>query len=121
MNYDIRYPITADGDKVIENIKASASSYGFDTEIMFYEKPLYVPKDSHLVKTLSEIYEEYTHNNGEPIAIGGGTYAKAFPNCVAFGVILPTDEETFHAPNEYWSLESIRKNFEIISEAIIRL
>ena len=121
MSYDIRYPITADGDKVIENIKNSASKYGFNTEIMFHEKPLHVPKHSHLVKTLSQIYKECTNNDSDPIAIGGGTYAKAFPNCVAFGVILPTDEETFHAPNEYWSLESIRKNFEIISKAIIKL
>lgn len=121
MNYDIRYPITADGEKIIEKIRSSAAKHGFTTEILFHEKPLYIPKDSHLVKTLSEIYKECTNDDKDPIAMGGGTYAKAFPNCVAFGVILPTDEETFHAPNEYWSLDSIRKNFEIISKAIIRL
>lgn len=121
MNYDIRYPITAVGNEVIKNITESAEKHGFDTEVLYHEKPLYIPKNSHLVKTLSEIYKECTGDNREPLAMGGGTYAKAFPNCVAFGAMLPDDEETFHGPNEYWRIESVRKNFEIISEAIIRL
>lgn len=121
MKYDIRYPITLDGDEITENLTKAAEALGFSVEVMFHDKPLYVPKNSHLVKTLSEIYKEETGDETEAIAIGGGTYAKAFPNCVAFGTVFPGDDETAHAPNEYWSLESIRKNFRIISEAIIRL
>lgn len=119
--YDIRYPITANGDEIIKSINNAAIKNGFSSEVLFHEKPLHVPKDSHLVRTLSQIYRECTNDNCDAIAIGGGTYAKAFPNCVAFGTVFPGDEETAHAPNEYWSLDSIRKNFEIISKAIINL
>ena len=119
--YDIRYPITADGEKVIECIKNAATEKGLDAEIYFHEKPLYVPRDSHLVKTLSEIYTNHTGDSAKPVAIGGGTYAKSFPNCVAFGVLFPGEPETMHGPDEFWSHESIKANFGIIADAIVKL
>ena len=121
LSYDIRYPITANGEEVIANIKKAAEEKGFTANIFFHETPLYVPRDSHLVKTLSEIYTSHTGDNSESVAIGGGTYAKAFKNCVAFGVMLPDDPQTMHAPDEFWSHRSIDINFDIIADAIIKL
>lgn len=121
LSYDIRYPITANGEEVIANIKKAAEGKGLTADIFFHETPLYVPRDSHLVKTLSEIYAERTGDAAPPVAIGGGTYAKAFKNCVAFGAMLPDEPETMHAPDEFWSWRSIEINFDIISEAIARL
>ncbi len=118
---DIRYPLTADGDSIIENIRKAAEEKGLCVEFNLHEKPLYVPRDSHLVTTLSDIYEKHTGNDATPIAIGGGTYAKAFPNCVAFGIIFPDEKSTIHAPNEFWSHKSIKLNFDIIKDAIERL
>lgn len=121
LSYDIRYPISADGEAVIANIKRAAEEKGLKAEIFLHDKPLYVPRDSHLVKTLSAIYTEHTGDSSEPVAIGGGTYAKAFPNCVAFGVMLPGEPETMHAPDEFWGFESIDINYDIISDAIVKL
>lgn len=121
LTYDIRYPITANGDDVIASIKDAASQKELTAQILFHEKPLYVPRDSHLVKTLSEIYAEHTGDNREPVAIGGGTYAKSFKNCVAFGVMFPDEPNTMHAPDEFWSHKSIALNFDIITDAIIKL
>ena len=36
-----------------------------------------------------------------PKSIGGGTYAKAIPNIVAFGPIFPGDEVRDHKPDEF--------------------
>lgn len=116
--YDIRYPITADGEEVISSIKNSASKKGLRAEIIFHEKPLYVPTDSHLVSTLSKIYTKHTGDTTEPMAIGGGTYAKSFENCIAFGVLFPGEPETMHAPDEFWAFKSIDKNFDIMTDAI---
>ncbi len=121
LSYDIRYPLTADGENIMENIKKAAEEKGLNVEFGIHEKPLYVPRDSHLVTTLTKIYEEHTDFDSTPIAIGGGTYAKAFPNCVAFGIIFPGEEARIHGPNEFWSHESIKLNFDIIKDAIERL
>jgi hypothetical protein len=75
-----------------------------------------VSPDSHLVKTLSAIYQEHTGDNTPPVAIGGGTYAKAFKNCVAFGPLFPGEPETMHSPNEFWGFTGIARNFDIISD-----
>ena len=50
---------------------------------------LYIPKDTYLVKTLCDIYNEEANSYLEPIAIGGATYARAFDNCISFGANLP--------------------------------
>jgi succinyl-diaminopimelate desuccinylase len=121
LSYDIRYPITADGEKVIENIKKAAEEKGLCTDIYFHEKPLYVPLESHLVKTLSEIYKEHTGDEVEPLAIGGGTYAKSFKNCVAFGVMFPNQPSTMHAPDEFWAHKDVKLNFDILADAIVKL
>lgn len=121
LSYDIRYPITADGEKVIAAIKTAAEKKGLQADIYFHDKPLYVPLDSHLVKTLSEIYNSHTKDSASPVAIGGGTYAKAFKNCVAFGPLFPGEPETMHAPNEFWAWESIERNFGIYCDAILKL
>ena len=116
--YDIRYPITANGEEVISSIKDHTAKKGLTAEIIFHEEPLYVPTDSHLVSTLSKIYTEHTGDNTPPMAIGGGTYAKSFKNCIAFGVLFPWETETMHAPNEFWAISSIEKNFDIMADAI---
>lgn len=119
--YDIRYPVTANGEEIISSVKEKAKEKGLCAEITLHEKPLYVPTSSHLVKTLSEIYTAYTSDFSAPKAIGGGTYAKSFKNCVAFGPTFPGEPETMHSPDEFWSFDSIRANFDIMKEAIIRL
>ena len=42
------------------------------------QNPLYIDKNSNLVKKLVKIFNKKTGLNEEPIAIGGGTYARAF-------------------------------------------
>lgn len=121
LSYDIRYPITSDGNQVIDAITKAAEEKGFTVELMSHDEPLYIPFDSHLIKTLSEVYTEETGDKKGAVSIGGGTYAKAFSNCAAFGVILPGDPETAHQANEFWGFESIEINSKIIAKAIERL
>ena len=121
LSYDIRYPITAKGDAVIDAITKAAEEKGLTAEFMSHDEPLYIPLDSHLITTLSGIYTEETGDKKGAISIGGGTYAKAFPNCAAFGIVLPGDPETAHQADEFWSFESLEINSKIIAKAIERL
>lgn len=112
---NIRYPVSVKSEDVVEKIKAKWQG---KVEVIKDSLPLYVPKDHYLVKTLLDSYNKVTGESAEPIAIGGGTYARALPLGVAFGIMFPGDVDTMHAPDEYITFENIEKAFEIYYEAI---
>jgi succinyl-diaminopimelate desuccinylase len=117
---DIRYPVTACGQFVLDGLAAAAESIGWTLEIQESKEPLYVPPDSALVKTLLDAYEAVTGERGEPFAIGGGTYCRAMPNSVSFGGVFPGEEELAHQANEYVALASLRKMTHVYAEALSR-
>lgn len=118
---DIRYPVTCDKDDILARINESLAPLGFAVTSYEHTGPLYVPVDSPLICTLQRIYKEQTGDSIPPVSTGGGTYARAFDNAVAFGVVFPDEEETAHMPDENWSLASIRKNFQIIANTLAEL
>ena len=54
-------------------------------------------------------------------AIGGGTYAKAINNCIAFGCEFKGDENHIHDVNERLKIEDLKKQVLIYIEAIKNL
>lgn len=118
---DIRYPVTVNYTDIIHNIEKSVEKTGYKVYEAGHQKPLYVDKNSHLVSTLLSVYNELTGKNDEPVSMGGGTYARAFDNAVAFGMWFPDTPSCMHKPNEYFIIDEYKKNFEIITEAIKRL
>ena len=119
---DMRVPVKIELDKIEETIKKNTEDYGYEFELYSKSKPLYVPKDSFLVSTLMNIYKELTGDNAaQPVAIGGGTYAKYAKNAVAFGALLPDQEDRMHQRDEYLEISKIDKLLQIYVEAIYRL
>ena len=119
---DMRVPVKIELDKIEETIKKNTEDYGYEFELYSKTKPLYVPKDSLLVSTLMNIYKELTgDNDAQPVAIGGGTYAKHAKNAVAFGALLPDQEDRMHQRDEYLEISKIDKLLQIYVEAIYRL
>lgn len=118
---DCRYPFGEDFEKRIEEVKKNAGPYGIDVFLTSDVKPLYVPEDSVLVRTLQTIYSEQTGDDTEPAVIGGGTYAKSMKNTVAFGPVFPGQENVIHKADEYISIDDLMKNTEIMAHAIYRL
>jgi len=82
---------------------------------------LYISKDDYLVKTLCNIYNEETNSNLEPIAIGGATFARAFPNCVSFGANLPGHKDMCHQTDEFISIDTLMLACKIYTRAIYEL
>ena len=89
------------------------------TYIAGRQNPLYVSKDTYLVKTLCNIFNKKTNLNLEPIAIGGGTYARAFDNCISFGANFPGDTDMCHQANEFVDIEKLILASKIYTENII--
>jgi succinyl-diaminopimelate desuccinylase len=117
---DIRYPVKKSGDSLIETLRNSAAEIGWELDVARHSEPLYVDPEGELVKVLLESYADITKERAAPKAIGGGTYCKALPNAVSFGPLFPGEEETAHQPNEYISLDSLRRMTHIYAEALSR-
>ena len=66
-----------------------------------------------------ETYNEHYGENLEPIAIGGGTYARLFDRCVAFGSTKYM--HLMHGPNEYFTFSEIKDSLDIYINALYRL
>ncbi len=122
LGIDIRYPVTIKKDTVLEVLKKVANENDFHLEVKSFTAPLYSPKDTILVKTLMDVYKEVTGDTkAEPVAIGGGTYARAVNNGVAFGALLHDQEDNMHQKNEYLEIDKIDTLLKIYVEAIYRL
>lgn len=118
---NIRYPATKNAEDILQIICKHTSEAGIDTMILSHKKPLYVNENSSLIRTLQSVYEQETGQTAELIAIGGGTYAKAMENIVAFGPIFPGQEDVTHQANEHITIENLMKNIKIMALAMYRL
>lgn len=101
LNVDIRYPVTYTASQVEQAIKENIAGEDVELEITESQLPVYMDKDGDFIKTLTKIYQEETGRTDEAEVIGGGTYARAMDNIVAFGPCIPGQEMTEHQDNEY--------------------
>ena len=117
---DIRFPVTYNCKQMYDLLRANTPAEFIIREAHVSE-PLFVPSDSNLVTTLMSVYNKEMNVQLEPLAIGGGTYSRCLPNCVAFGPLFPDEEQTIHMPNECVDLNNLRKMAELYLEAIYQL
>ena len=118
---DIRYPAKKNPDEISGSLVRQFSSYGASCECVYHVRPLYTPSDSPVLGALLSAYREVTGDDSHPISIGGGTYAKAMPNMVAFGPNFPGHENREHMEDEYILVEDFLKLEEIYERALAYL
>lgn len=105
---NIRYPVTFK-DFIVESGIQGALDNPFNVKCstLSHQDPIYMPKDHKLIKTLMNVYKDYTGDPSQPITIGGGTYARAAKNIVAFGPGLPGRPMLAHQKDEHMSIDDI--------------
>lgn len=109
---DIRFPATLPLSLIEDKLA------GIDYEIDNYQAPLYNDPNGKLIQTLVGVYEKVTGKKETPIAIGGGTYARALANGSAFGPEIGGEEDTIHQPNEYVTFDRIKLMSDVYFEAL---
>lgn len=100
---DIRYPSTLPLQAVLDVLDKTGVRY----EEIHHQRALFNPKDSFLIQTLQRVYNEATGERAEPIAIGGGTYARALECGAGFGPQLCGEPVTIHQKDEYISIPHV--------------
>lgn len=118
---DIRYPAKKNPDEISGSLVRQFSSYGASCECVYQVRPLYTSSGSPVLNALLSAYREVTGDESRPISIGGGTYAKAMPNMVAFGPNFPGHENREHMEDEYILVDDFLKLEEIYERALVYL
>ena len=119
---NLRIPINTSISDIENSFNILCSNYNnIEFETTSTEDFLYVPKDNKLVQTLCKIFNEETNSKAEPIAIGGGTYARAFKNCISFGPNFPGHKDMCHQTDEFVEIDNLILACKIYTKAIIKL
>lgn len=122
LTLNVRYPVTWDGSELREKVEAHLLTLPdrYWLEGHSDSMPLYFPVEHPLVRTMVDVYAEETGERREPRTMGGGTYARAVPNCVAIGTGWEGDGPA-HETDERMSVEHFYKMARIYGHVLIRL
>lgn len=119
---NLRIPCTYELNDIFDKYNSIKEIYNnFEVSILSKQEPLYLQKDDSLVKTLVNIFNKKTGLNTEPIAIGGGTYARAFKNFISYGATMPGDKDMCHQVDEFIEIDKLILSAKIYAEAIYEL
>ncbi len=118
---DIRYPVTFKRDDILLPIEKIAQREQLSISILTHQEAHHVPKDSPLVQSLLKAYADVTGLEPFAFAIGGGTYAKAIPQGVAFGPVFPGEPEVIHCADEYISIDNLLLTTKVYAQAILNI
>lgn len=119
---NLRVPVTYSLNDIFARYNFFKNDYPlFESSILSTQDPLYIEKDSYLVKTLVDIFNNKTNQTANPIAIGGGTYARAFKNCISYGLTMPGDKDMCHQVDEFVEIDKLILGSKIYAEAIYNL
>ena len=115
---NLRVPVHTKPEKVVETFK---NNFSCEVDTLKIMPALYVNKEDSLVQSLCSLFNETCQANFEPIAIGGATYARAFPNCISFGMNFPGDKDMCHQADEFVDINKLLLSSNIYAKAIYNL
>ena len=96
LSIDIRYPVTCNGDAILEMIRETMKAYDVEITDISGSKPIYAPADSEFVRMCMDTINGVFHREGwKPYTMGGGTYARKLKNAYALGPEDPDSVSPF--------------------------
>lgn len=119
---DIRYPITLESQRIVNSLNNELKNTGITAVQVDHMEPIYKPLDHPLINKLMKVYQEETGDvESKPLVIGGGTYARAMKDIVAFGVLFPGQIDLMHQRDEFIKIEDLMLCTKIFAKAIYEL
>ena len=107
---DSRYPTNTSGEKIAAIIREKLGD-AVEITVDRDAPPFYMSLDKPEVKVCIDAYNAVTGENAEPYTIGGGTYARDFPNAVSFGPEHPEHPQPDFAGPIHGVDEAASKDF----------
>ena len=120
-DFDSRTPACADATDLPGMVRSAFDREGISMTNSAVSRCHHTPEDSPFVQTLLRVYEDYTGNAGECLAIGGQTYAHEIPGGVAFGCGLPGIDNSVHGANEFIGIEQLVISAKMFAAVILEI
>ncbi len=122
---DSRYPTNTSGAKIAATIQTLAGEMA-EVTVERDAEPFYMSLENPAVKVCINAYNDITGENAKPYTIGGGTYARDFPNAVSFGPEhperpAPVFAGPIHGVDEAASKEFLLEALKVYILALIEL
>lgn len=121
LNLDFRYPVNISKEKIMKVLVNLSQEYNYNIDIIKQLDPLYISKNSKLIKGLNKAYEKVTSQSTPPLTKGGASYARVLDCGVAFGATFEGEDPRPHMSNEKMSISSLLRACEIYCHAIFEL
>lgn len=128
LNINIRYPLAITNVKLEETIKNFCATLNATVEVFQNSPTHYFDKEHPAVATLTNLFNTIFNRDDKPYVMGGGTYARKFPNAVAFGLSLqgaenpmPENHGGAHQPDEVANLEDLYRGIKLYVKAFMAL
>ncbi|MBQ3387212.1 MAG: M20/M25/M40 family metallo-hydrolase [Eggerthellaceae bacterium] len=124
---DIRFPTSITSEHIRRRLADEAASAGATLREGKLEEPYLTAVDGPELGALLSAYRSVSGDDeAEPFTMGGGTYARRFPNAVSFGMERPWIEEpawvgSMHGPDEAVSIEALKLAFKVYATALRNL
>lgn len=121
LTFDVRAPISSKAGELERKITLGLKDTGLVQTDISWSEGYYISPDDELVKKLLDVYEGRFGRRLEPLAIGGGTYARHMKNSVAFGIERPGEPGRAHMPDEFIPIDDLIEDTKVLADAIIAL
>ena len=122
---DCRYPTTSSGQDIVAQLTGNWGELA-EIHVLSDAKPFYMELDNPAVQVCVDTYNAVTGEQAQPYTIGGGTYARHFPNAVSFGPEHPERPAPdfagpIHGVDEAANIEWLMEALKIYILALIEL
>lgn len=121
VKFNARYPVTTSENQLDTTLKKMGKDSGIEFVKENHNAPLYFPKEHPLVEKLQDVFKEVTGRNDEPVALGGGTYAKLMPNTVAFGPNFKEFKGNPHGFDEKMDIDMLKQGMLMYALGVLKL
>ena len=121
VKFNVRYPVTTSENQLDTTLNKMGKDSGIEFVKENHNAPLYFPKEHPLVEKLQDVFKEVTGRNDEPVALGGGTYAKLMPNTVAFGPNFKEFKGNPHGFDEKMDIDMLKQGMLMYALGVLKL
>lgn len=124
---NLRRPIGKTPETLKQQTDAALAAWQAQHQVMlrnsnnYWGQPM-VMQDAPQLQTLLNVFAHFSGiKDAKPVAIGGSTNSKLFPNALSFGPAMPGVEYTGHSEHEFITRKQLQLNLKMYTAAMVEL